>query len=103
MSEDELTILDSVDTVPANPGARTSRWDAVIAQARDVADSDRPWLPVTRPKNFSGVKWLCRRDPNILVELRPERVYIKWDPAGAEAKRARDEALKSTKAERKND
>jgi hypothetical protein len=104
VSEEELKVYDPVDEIPEGEKpvrTRGSKWDAVIEQALEVKDSDTPWLPVGRPKQFSHaqVKWLRKRNPNILVELGTDRVFIKWDPEHAAALRTREEELEAKKQE----
>lgn len=102
MAEEELKVYDPIDAVPEDEQpvrTRASKWDSVIESAMQVADSERPWLPVARPKGFSGAqaKWLRKRSPHILVVLGPERVFIKWDPAQAAAERDKEAKVAAAK------
>ena len=105
MSEDaELEVYDAVDEIPEDQKpvkTRGSKWDGVIQQAIAIAGSDRPWLPVARPKAFAGaqVKWLRKRNPGILVELGTDRVFLKWDPARAAELRAQEEQIERVNQE----
>jgi hypothetical protein len=84
--ETELEILAPVDEVPGAPRSRRgSKWDAVIQAAIDRAGQPEPWVPVKRPDTFSSTtaKWLRGRTEGLVVEVRADKVYFKWDPEEA--------------------
>lgn len=102
VSEEELQTLEPVNEVPEDRSSRSraSKWDGIIDQVIALHDQDpSKWLPVGRPKNFAGaqVRWLCGRHPQLLVELRPEYIYLRWDPEKAAAKRAGEEQQKKAR------
>jgi len=80
----ELEIHEPVDEVPGSPNPRRgSKWDAVIERAVETGK----WVPVTKPRGFtsSTAKWLRDRTEGLVVEVRADKVYLKWDPAAAKA------------------
>jgi hypothetical protein len=80
---DGLEIHDPVDDVPGAPASRRgSKWDAVIAQAET---NPGRWVPVTKPRTFtaSTATWLRERREELVVEVRSDKVYLKWDPDAA--------------------
>lgn len=86
----ELEIHDPVDEVPAAPSSRrTSKWDAVINRAVETGK----WVPVTKPRTFSSTtaQWLRDRSEGLIVEVRADKVYLKWDPDVAAAEEANSE------------
>lgn len=84
MTEEEgLEIHELVDDVPGSPMSRRgSKWDAVIKQAAENPDR---WVPVTKPRTFTATTtaWLRDRCEELLIEVRADKVYLKWDPDAA--------------------
>lgn len=85
MSDDaaELEIHEPVDEIPDSPTQRRiSKWDPVIKQAVDTGK----WVPVTKPRTFTSTtaQWLRDRTEGLTVEVRADKVYLKWDPDAGE-------------------
>lgn len=76
----ELEMHDLVDEVPGAPNPRRgSKWDTVIDAA---AENPGRWVPVTKPRTFTATTatWLRERCEGLVVEVRSDKVYLKWDP-----------------------
>lgn len=98
-SAEGLEIHEPVDEVPGVPSRRRgSKWDAAIDQA---AENPGRWIPVTKPPTFTTTTatWLRERTEELVVEVRADRVFLRWDPdtarelrIGAAAKASKREA-----------
>jgi hypothetical protein len=90
----ELEIHEPVDDVPdVAASRRSSKWDAAIAQA---ALNPGRWVPVTKPKTFTTTTatWLRERTEELVIEVRADKVYLKWDPDAARELRIAGEKTK---------
>jgi hypothetical protein len=94
----ELEIHEPVDEVPGVPSQRRgSKWDLVIDRA---AETPGKWVPVTKPRTFTATtaNWLRERCEELVVEVRTDKVYLKWD-----ADAARELRIGAATAERKRE